>query len=124
MIVVQKMAERLHQLIEDSRDTDFVDSPSKMRSLRAAADGLASVVIGLIEDEKNETRQIIRTVGELEVLDPDALVATTFTTSAKTLRILPAGHLQENRMHSRLGHMVVIATGEQVRAARAALEEA
>lgn len=68
--------------------------------------------------------QIIRTVGDLEALDPDALVATTFTTSTKTLRILPAGHLQENQMHSRLGHMVVIATGEQVRAARKTLEDA
>ena len=66
---------------------------------------------------------IIRTVGELEALDPDALVATTFTTSAKTLRILPARHLQDNQMHSRLGHMVVIATGEQVRAAQQTLKE-
>ena len=68
--------------------------------------------------------EIIRTVGELEALDPDALVATTFTPGAGKLRILPARHLQENRIHSRLGHMVVIATGEQVRAARKALEDA
>lgn len=67
--------------------------------------------------------QIIRTVGELEALDPDTLVATTFKPGAKTLRILTAGHLQENAMHSRLGHMVVIVAGEQVRQAKQVLKE-
>lgn len=67
--------------------------------------------------------QVIRTVGELEALDPDTLVATAFTSRSGTLRVLPAMHLQENRMHSRLGHMVVIATGEQVRQALRQLEE-
>lgn len=67
--------------------------------------------------------QIIRTVEELEALDPDTLVATTFTSSSETLRILPAKHLQEYSLHSRLGRMAVIATGEQVRAVQQVLEE-
>lgn len=67
--------------------------------------------------------QIIRTVGELEELDPDTLVATTFTPGVGKLRILTARHLQENAMHSRLGHMAVIATGEQVRQVQQTLWE-
>ena len=80
-------------------------------------------VVRLVEAVKAHGSQIIRTVGELETLDPDALVATTFTNSAETLRILPARHLQERSLHSRLGRMVVIATGEQVRAAQQTLKE-
>ena len=61
--------------------------------------------------------QIIRTVDELEALDPDTLcVTSTFG------NVFPAMVLHKRPKHAIPA--VVIATGEQVRAARTALQEA
>lgn len=71
------------------------------------------------------TPQIIRTRGELATLDPDTmLVSTVETQSAFTAEEPQSMAAQGRRVGIGWLPAVVIATGEQVRAARQALEEA
>ena len=65
--------------------------------------------------------QVIRTVEELEALDPDTLVGThreIVSTTFGTGHILATDYLDDLMFP-----MVIVATGEQVRAAREAMEE-
>ena len=65
--------------------------------------------------------QIIRTMEELEALDPDALVGTHGEIVSSTFGagyILAAAYLGDLTFP-----MVVVVTGEQVRAAREAMEQ-
>ena len=67
------------------------------------------------------TPQIIRTVEELEALDPDTLVATHREVASTTFG---AGYMCSTAEPREMMYpMVVVATGEHVRAARKALEE-
>lgn len=65
MNVLYRLARRLQDLVEQSYEPGFTNSPAKIASLRGAADSLASVALGMVEDEKPEPC-IIRTVQELE----------------------------------------------------------
>lgn len=78
----------------------------------------AQVVNGLANEVRRleaPVPQIIRTVEELEALDPDTVVMLDRFGTLTTADCLP---------HSHNLPAVVVATGEQVRAARKALEEA
>ena len=68
MNVLYRLARRLQDLVEQSYEPGFMDSPVKIALLRGTADSLASVALGMVEDEK-AAPQIIRTVGELEALE-------------------------------------------------------
>ena len=119
MIVLRKMAEDLRQLVEDSFDPDFTDSPSKMRKLRAAADGLASVTLGMIADGK-PTPQVIRTVRELEALDPDTVLGVWNEELEMGCIFLKA---REWILEDSFPPLTVIANGEYVRAVQKALKD-
>ena len=65
--------------------------------------------------------QVIRTVEELEALDPDMLVGTHREMVSTTFG---AGHiLATDYLDDLMFPMVIVATGEQVRAAREAMEQ-
>lgn len=119
MIVLRKMAEDLRQLVQDSFDPDFTDSPSKMRKLRAAADGLASVTLGMISDGK-PTPQVIRTVRELEALDPDTVLGVWNEELEMGCIFLKA---REWILEDSFPPLTVIANGEYVRAVQKALTD-
>lgn len=119
MIVLRKMAEDLRQLVEDSLDPDFTDSPSKMRKLRAAAGELASVTLGMIEDGK-PAPQVIRTVRELEILDPDTVLGVWNEELEMGCIFLKA---REWILEDSIPPLTVIATGEHVRAVQQALRD-
>lgn len=63
--------------------------------------------------------QIIRTVGELEALDPDTYLVDT--DDAGLTQSIWVGYWEEFDQH--IFPLAVIATGEQVRQARQALEK-
>ena len=64
--------------------------------------------------------QIIRTLEELEALDPDTLVGTHRDIVSTTFG---AGHILATAyLEDLMFPMVVVATGDQVRAAREAME--
>lgn len=99
----------MSDLHKSDPDSPYADDLEFVRDYARRNDGYSLVqpVVDFINAHLTPT--IIRTVEELEALDPDSLVLDR------------TGHLMTNR--DRLP-AVVVATAEQVRAAREALEEA
>ena len=113
------MSERKSEIIKELES--YIEEVKGLHGTKIAA---ANALVNSTYKEQRELEEpfrIIRTVQELEALDPDTLVGTHREIVSTTFG---AGHiLATDYLDDLMFPMVIVATGRQVRAAREAMEE-